>query len=340
MIWSLQTLRFVAAAMVVYVHAAQTALHATGSAGLLPHNIAGLGLTGVDIFFVISGVVIAKTAPGLTAAQFAWRRIRRIVPLYYICCIPALIVAAPAGIGWRDLVATFLLWPATDVMSAPLLDVAWTLCFEMLFYASATLVLMNRWWAPILAITYAVAFALRSQGPLFQFVGNPLIIEFLLGVALVHAPRKKIGWPAIVVGTALLLAAGALGFAPTGSSLDFLRGDDNLRRVLVVGIPAAIIVYGFMQLHSAPSTWTYLGDASYSLYLSHTFILTPLQALWVKFPIYPDAIIAIGLLLSVIFSWRVHERLERPILQRLGRRRAAQTGPGPGKSTSASAADQ
>ena len=69
------------------------------------------------ISLIISGVVIARTAPGLTAAQFAWRRIRRIIPLYFICCIPALIVAAPAGFGWRDLLATFLLWPATDIMS-------------------------------------------------------------------------------------------------------------------------------------------------------------------------------------------------------------------------------
>ena len=146
MIWSLQILRFVAAAMVVYVHAAQTAFNATGSVGLVPYKIAGLGLTGVDIFFVISGVVIAKTAPGLTPGTIRMAANPQDRPLYFVCCIPAVLVAAPAGFGWRELVATFLLWPATDVMTAPLLGVAWTLSFEMLFYASATLVLFNRWW--------------------------------------------------------------------------------------------------------------------------------------------------------------------------------------------------
>ena len=146
MIWSLQVLRFVAASMVVYVHAAQSALTVTGSPGPLPHNIAGLGLSGVDLFFVLSGVVIAKTAPSLTAKQFAWRRIRRIVPIYFLCCIPAVMVALPNGIGWRDLLATFLLWPATDVMTAPLLSVAWTLSFEMLFYGCAALILVDRRW--------------------------------------------------------------------------------------------------------------------------------------------------------------------------------------------------
>lgn len=317
MIWSLQILRFVAAAMVVYVHAAQTAFVTTGSVGLVPYNIAGLGLTGVDIFFVISGIVIAKTAPGLTPAQFAWRRIRRIVPLYFVCCIPAVLVAAPAGFGWRELVATFLLWPATDVMTAPLLDVAWTLSFEMLFYASATLVLFNRWWIVALAGLYVAAFCIRQSAPIFQFLGNPIIIEFLFGVAIARAPKLNVGIPAIFAGAALLLLAGVLGLAPVGGTLDFLRGDDTLRRVVVCGIPAAIIVYGTMQIRTAPSVWTYLGDASYALYLVHTFMITPLQALWTKFPIPADAIIAIGLITSVLFAWRVHELVEKPLLSKL-----------------------
>jgi hypothetical protein len=50
MIWSLQVLRFLAALMVVYVHAAQIAFVATTSSGFIPHNIAIMGRAGVDIF--------------------------------------------------------------------------------------------------------------------------------------------------------------------------------------------------------------------------------------------------------------------------------------------------
>lgn len=74
-----------------------------------------------------------------------------------------------------------------------------------------------------------------------------------------------------------------------------------------------------MQIQTARSVWTYLGDASYALYLVHTFVVTPLQALWMKFPIPADAIIAIGLTASVLFAWRVHELIEKPILSRLAR---------------------
>jgi len=42
MIWSLQVLRFVAALMVVYVHAAQTAFAATGSNGFIPQSCRSL----------------------------------------------------------------------------------------------------------------------------------------------------------------------------------------------------------------------------------------------------------------------------------------------------------
>src|SRR6266550_3905557 len=97
MIWSLQILRFIAALMVVYVHASQTAFAVTGSIGIIPHDIAVMGHAGVDIFFVLSGVVIAKTAPGVSAAQFAWRRIRRILPIYFaalVVCSPLLFLRA------------------------------------------------------------------------------------------------------------------------------------------------------------------------------------------------------------------------------------------------------
>ena len=89
--------------------------------------------------------------------------------------------------------------------------------------------------------------------------------------------------------------------------------------VFVCGIPAAIIVYGTMQIRTTPSVCTYLGDASYARYPVHTFMVTPLQALWTKFPIPADAIIAIGLITSVLFAWRVHELVEKPMLSRLGR---------------------
>jgi exopolysaccharide production protein ExoZ len=317
MIWSLQVLRFVAALMVVYVHAAQTAFEATGSNGFVPLDVSIVAISGVDIFFVLSGVIIARTAPGLTCAEFAWRRFRRIAPFYLLCCLPAVVIAAKTGFGWREAMATFLLWPATDVMTAPALLVAWTLCFEMLFYAGAALVLADRRWGVVLMLVYGAAFMLRPVGPVFQFLGNPLILEFLFGVAIAHAPMRRAALWGIPVGAAALVVVGVAGMAPFGDTIQYLAGEGALWRVLVYGVPAALIVYGTMQIAAKPSVWTYLGDASYSLYLTHPLVVSVLAAVWTAYPVPADLIVAVGMLASLAFAWRVHESVERPLLATL-----------------------
>jgi exopolysaccharide production protein ExoZ len=326
MIWSLQVLRFVAALLVAYVHAAQTAFEATGSNGIVPLDVSIVAISGVDIFFVLSGVIIARTAPGLTCAEFAWRRFRRIAPFYLLCCLPAVVIAAKTGFGWREALATFLLWPATDVMTAPALLVAWTLCFEMLFYAGAALVLADRRWAVVLAALYGVAFMLRPVGPVFQFLGNPLILEFLFGVAIAYAPMRRVAVWGIPAGVVALLVVGIAGIAPFGGTIKYLTGDGSLWRVLVYGVPAALIVYGTMQIQARRSVWTYLGDASYSLYLVHPLVVSTLLAVWMAFPLQADLIIVATMLTSVLVAWRIHESIERPLLGALHfRRRRTQT---------------
>src|SRR6476661_2767169 len=191
MIWSLQSLRFAAALMVVYIHAVLMA-GVPSEDSFIPLNLAIAGRAGVDIFFVLSGFIITKTAQGLSAEEFAWRRFRRIVPFYLICCVPAVLIAAQVGFGWRRALATFVLWPATDRMTAPLVMVGWTLCFEVLFYAAATLVLFNRRWLYPLLGFYAAALMFRSDEPVLQFLGNPIIAEFLLGALLFYAPRERL----------------------------------------------------------------------------------------------------------------------------------------------------
>jgi exopolysaccharide production protein ExoZ len=316
-IWSLQVLRFVAALMVVYLHAAQTAFEATGSHGSIPRELSIVAISGVDIFFVISGVIIARIAPGLNSAEFAWRRFRRIVPFYVLCCLPNVLIAAKSGLGWRDVVATFLLWPAIDVMTAPVLLVAWTLCFEMLFYAAAALVLVDRRWAAVLVALYGLAFTLRPVGAVFQFLGNPIILEFMFGVAIAYAPMRRRAVWALPLGALALAAAGFAGVAPLGGTVKYLTGEDALQRVIVYGIPAALIVYGTMQIKAKQSIWTYLGDGSYSLYLTHTLVVSTLLTLWTVYPVPPDLIVAVGMLASILLAWRIHECFERPILEML-----------------------
>ena len=331
MIWPLQILRFVAALMVVYVHAAQLAVKATGSYGFFPREFPLAGQAGVDIFFVISGVIIAKTAVGLSWQGFAWKRFRRIIPFYFIICIFGLLIAVRSGtaITGRDLLATFFLWPATDAMTLPLVPIAWTLCYEALFYAAATLVLADRRWLfPVLGL-FIASMGLRQHGAVFQFLGNPLIIEFLLGVALAHAPAFQHAKWGILLGAAIIIGAGFFDLAPLGNALEYLRGDEAFLRVAVYGLPAALIVWGVMQFKARASAWTRQGDASYSLYLTHSLFMPMFFVIWNVISLPTDVMIVISMAASVFFGWRVHLAIEKPVLDAFKGPRISQARPHP-----------
>lgn len=305
--------------MVAYIHAVQLSVEATGSYGTIPFAMSVAGQAGVDIFFVISGVIITRTAVGLSWPEFAWKRFRRIVPFYFVICLLALLIVARSGsaITWRDLLATFFLWPATDVITLPLLPVAWTLCYEMLFYAAAAFVISDRRWLFAILGLFAASMALRQQTALFQFLGNPLIIEFLLGVAIARAPSFQLAKWGIPLGAAILVGAGFTGLAPLGDSLDYLRGEHAFQRVIVYGLPAALIVWGAMQFKGRESFWTRQGDASYSLYLTHSIFMPVFFLVWKVFPMPADLVIAVSVAATAFFAWRIHLAIELPILNAL-----------------------
>ena len=302
--------------MVVYIHAVQLAVEATGSNGLLPPEFQVAGQAGVDIFFVISGVIIARTAVGLSWQEFAWKRFRRIIPFYFIICILALLIALRSGtaITWRELLATFSLWPATDAMTVPLVPVAWTLCYEALFYAAVVFVLADRrWQLPVLGL-FVVSMVLRQHGAVFQFLGNPIIIEFLFDVGLAYAPAYPHAKWGIPLGAAMIIAAGFLDLAPVGDALEYLRGENAFLRVAVYGLPAAMIVWGAMQFKGRGNFWTEQGDASYSLYITHSVFMPAFFVIWSVISLPTDLIILISMAASAFFGWRIHLAIEVPIL--------------------------
>ena len=92
---------------------------------------------------------------------------------------------------------------------------------------------------------------------------------------------------------------------------------DQWQRVAVWGFPAALIVWGTLQFSAKPGVLSYLGDASYSLYLCHLIILM----LWIfglakAFPaVSPDLLSVSGVALSLLAGWRVHEAIEKPLLK-------------------------
>jgi len=110
----------------------------------------------------------------------------------------------------------------------------------------------------VLCDLYGLAFTLRPLSPVFQFLGNPLVIEFLCGVAIARLPVWRGAVFGIPVGFAALAATGFLHVAPNGEGIDYLIGKENIHRVFVYGLPSALIVYGFIQIKARESVWTSL----------------------------------------------------------------------------------
>ena len=230
------------------------------------------GAAGVDLFFVISGFIIGKVMVGRAPLSFLSDRFWRIFPLYWLCLLPWLGVAwATNQLDSGRVASSLILWPVFGGHFAPpYLKPAWSLCYEMLFYYSAAIALATgkgRW----LIAVFLGFFALNLIHPsaLAGFLGYPLIIDFLLGLAVGRMKLDaRVGSAALGLGAVLLVLAPATYFVQHTLGVSDLS---TVRRVLYWGVPSAMIVYGTLSLErfATFSPLVVLGDASYAIYLTH-----------------------------------------------------------------------
>lgn len=294
---------------------------------------------GVDIFFVISGFVIAHSSAGLFGRPGAWRvflarRLARIVPLYWLLSAGFLVLLALAGsrlLGGADplfLLGSFLFVPVANVDGAPLpvLPLGWTLNYEMMFYALFALVIgftRQRALSLIAAILVAIVVAghvLRPANLQLLFWSDPIILEFLAGIAIQVLVARGLRLPGFV-RLALVFGGVAILF------LVGLPADLRNERWLVWGVPAAMIVLAAATGGAGRRVplAELAGDTSYAVYLAHLFVLIALARLFValgatswlmSFVVYP----ALALVLVAASAYVLNRFFERPVLRFLRRR--------------------
>lgn len=288
---TVQVLRFVAAGLVVLAHCA--------SGYFLP------GVAGVDIFFVISGLIITRVLGKRPPGDFALDRLTRIYPIYWLALLPMIPLD---GVDLGRLLTSLTLWPYFGALNTPYLVVGWTLSYELLFYFAAMLVLWRRWMVGVLIGLFSLCMLMNKAHPLLGYVGNPIILEFLFGVLIARLPATRRRLP----GAGAL----AIGFLALPLLAQARFGDSNLFfvpsfRPIVWGVPAAIIVWGALQWEGRfkGGVWPWLvlgGEASYALYLSHpTVLLAAPSDPYAKLLLMPPVCV----LLSII----IHRWIERPI---------------------------
>lgn len=244
-----------------------------------------VGNSGVDLFFVLSGYLIygSLIRRRQPAGRFLLRRVRRIYPtfsavflLYVALCyfLPGENKIPPgAHAGALYLIQNFLLLPSLGG-APPLITVAWSLSYEMLYYLAMPLVIAvfglrarsGQWRMAFFALLLPLA-----AGAL-HLCGGPLrLLMFMAGIFLHEAlARRPVSRPAPVLalpGVALGMA-GMLGAAALPLKLGALAGGFFLLCLCCFSQPQAWLARGFGW---TPLRW--LGNMSYSYYLLHGLAL-------------------------------------------------------------------
>ena len=334
---SIQYLRAAAALLVVFYHM-EVQLRRWGDTGYWPHALAG----GVDIFFVISGFIIWTVTAGrpVTAWQFLARRAERVVPLYWALTTVAVLAGflQPALVrsGGFDLAHVaasygFVAWPHPALhVPEPVVVPGWTLNYEMFFYAVFGLVLPLPPAGRLLAVggvlgglVLAGWVAGAQPDTVAGFYTDDIMLEFLLGMGL--GAVSAAGWRIGTAAGAVCLVAGAVGLFAGG---EFGR---SLPRILVMGGPAVLIVGGALMLEHAGRVRAWrlprlVGDASYSIYLTHAWVLSLVGQGWTRLHLdaAPGGWVGYGLVAlaaSILCGLLTHALVERPCQVFLRRRR-------------------
>lgn len=290
---SIQYLRGLAAAMVVLFHSASIV---SGYAQVPQILLSSAG--GVDIFFVISGFIMWHSTAHFetTPADFLRKRFARIAPFYWlmtlvICATPFISGTLARGLvlDVRHTLASFAFIPwhsqrDDSGIFFPVYTPGWTLNFEMSFYLffAACLCIADRrrrFLASVAALGAIVLIGLAApEKSAAAWAMSPILLEFAGGICIgVWAGKQgKLSAPL----AAMMMIAGFLAMSSTPET-EFVGAG----RVIHWGIPACFMVLGAVELerHKLVPRWHALlvaGDASYSLYLTHLFVIGACAIAW------------------------------------------------------------
>ena len=286
-----------------------------------------IGAAGVDIFFVISGFIMWVTTVGkpIGPQEFMWRRIIRIVPLYWIATLATFAVAVLKPQFFFDtnssvgnlLGSLFFVPIIKDEALQPVVEQGWTLSYEMFFYLIFSVSLLlpefrRLWFLIVILGAVVVAHFLLPSGYASIFT-QPIILEFAAGIVIGHLWKQGYRLPfrvaigLMIIGVVLLIASDPL---------------IHLERAVRWGIPAMLLLSGAVfaeRERGVPQLafLHFLGDASYSIYVWHVLTGILVTALLLRLGVPHDMQpmpIALG---SLAFAIVFYLGIERPIQRKI-----------------------
>jgi exopolysaccharide production protein ExoZ len=328
-----QVLRGIAALMIVFHHYVGTSVERGFAISGLER--AAVGNAGVDIFFIISGFIMEYTVGSRVfqsgdRGRFVARRLARILPLYWVLTLTAYLIATflpfvvNSSTTTKQLMFSMVLLPDGAVGSY-VLPLAWTLTYELYFYLlfAALLALKPLQRLLGLALIFSPSLfipeSVSAQNPIVGIILNPLVFEFFLGVLLAQ----------IVMSGKAINHFASIALIIIGALMLVLELNNNVTdpmlRLFLWGVPALFIVAGVVLVQRprqrvkpnlAVRIGAWLGDRSYSLYLSHFFAISIFAKIYFHYLInlsVPPWLSGLGLfLVSIVVAHVCYILIEKP----------------------------
>lgn len=289
-------LRFFAAVIVMFYHygfwvwAFPGGISARATGGIPPHpeiGTLGSGWVGVQVFFVISGFVIAFSAENSTPLRFFEARVKRLAPAVWICAPVTAAMLLLVGLSWPTDAVIRLVRTGLFVPFSPWVDsVYWTLGVEIAFYAVVWSLLRLRRFHLMEVVAIAIGVVSTLFWCLYYPFGWSDLAEdrwldlillhhgcfFATGVMIWLMRFKAVTTPRLIFCT-LFLAGGVLQIV---SSVDVHSIKVELHMPyappIILFLVAIALMSWSLRLDLSWRGWRRIGLMTYPLYLVHDVV--------------------------------------------------------------------
>lgn len=257
-------------------------------------NFINLGAIGVDVFFVISGMVMSHilNRPHRESVKtFALKRLIRIYPniiVFTLIFSGLACMLAAQCYTWKEVLYSCILKPGITGSFVPVIKISWSLYHEMYFYGLIALFMLLKkknvtWWVSgTLLILTVLGVSVQSGSALINLLVNPINLEFLFGMFFYHmifrtkALTARQGKWLVAFGVGALVTEVVVGYGSVDSFILAFENKNSWMRVLLWGLPSSTLVAGLTlqwgRLKTLPRWVNAVADASYALYLMQTVL--------------------------------------------------------------------
>ncbi len=328
MFYNIQALRGIAALLVV-MHHALPHFKAMNLSNTVFEFIAKFGYIGVDVFFVISGFVMALTTKSKkhgvpNSVLFLKKRFSRIYLGYWPIFILAFIyyyAVSPNYLADKEILQSFLLINSNmfDLVISP----TWSLTYESYFYLIIGLLLLSPKLKPLSVFTFLLIavvikniFIKLGEYKFIDFFFSSLLFEFIGGYILYYFINLLSSKKFIYISAIIVCISFSIGI--------YLNIGYGYIRVMTFGVFAFTLVWLFIVLEKnniikLRGLFSKVGNSSYTLYLIHPVLIGAFYTLGIRDYLVAHNLALIGfivyLVLIVFISLIFYKFIEQPLYQ-------------------------